>query len=120
MAALTGAGVFLLAFNPLHLWMRWWGLRTGYRFGSELNAFLSGSVLPKWRRLLASAGPSIALIFAIVAFTFARREFEAGWIAFLSSFVLMLGVLKMHRPLHLALSGVAAVCLLIAWVSFDK
>jgi len=119
-AALTGAGAFLLAFNPLHLWMRWWGLKTGYRFGSELNAFLSGSVLPKLRRLLAAAGPYIALILAVVAFAFTRRGVDAGGIAFLSSFVLMLGALKLRRPLHLALSGVAVVCLLIALLSFEK
>jgi len=113
-AALAGAGIFLLAFNPLHLWMRWWGLKTGYRIIHDLGGFLSSGALPKWRRWLAAMGPYVTLILAVTAFTYSRREFGLGWIAFPASFVLMLTALKWRWPLYRALSAVTLVCLLIA------
>ena len=116
-AALAGAGVFLLVFNPLHLWMRWWGLKAGYRMVHDLSGFLSTGALPKWRRWLASVGPYVALALAVLAFTHSRREISLGWIAFPVSFVLMLTALKWRWPLHRALSAIALTCLLIAHVA---
>jgi len=113
-AALVGVGVFLLAFNPLHLWMRWWGLKAGYRVVHDLSGFLSTGALPKLRRWLAALGPYVALVLAVLTFTYSRREIGLGWIAFPVSFVLMLAALKWRWPLYRALSAVALICLLIA------
>ena len=112
--ALAGACVFLLAFNPLHIWMRWWGLKTGYRVVHDLSGFLSSGALPKWRRALAAMGPYVALVLAVSAFAHARREMGLGWIAFPASFVLMLAALKWRWPLYRALCAVALLNLLIS------
>lgn len=112
-AALIGVILFLLAFNPLHFWMRWWGLKTGYQAGESLPATLASGAVPKLRRGLAEVGIFIALILTIVAFTFARNQLGSGaWIAFILGFGSMTAMLKARIPIHLTLVTVALLCLI--------
>ena len=108
-----GALVFLLVFNPPHLWMRWWGLKTGYDAAYDLTAQLGKSILPPLRRGLSALGPYLALVLTVVGFTFVRRHMDASaWISFLSSFWLMSLLLKQRVPLYYAMLGVALLSLL--------
>ncbi|RJP77929.1 MAG: PTS mannose/fructose/sorbose transporter family subunit IID [Candidatus Zixiibacteriota bacterium] len=112
-AALAGAVLLLLAFNPLHLWMRWWGLQTGYRAGTDLSGYLAGGVLPALRRKLTTAGIALALPLAVVGFTFARREWEgAAAAAFLLGFALAVAAVRRRWPWYVTLTGTVLAGLL--------
>lgn len=114
-AGLLGALVFLLAFNPLHIWMRWWGLKTGYQAGDNLSSHLAQGVLPLLRRRLAAAGSYLAWVLAVVGFTFCRRELgSASWVAFVLSFILMNILLRRQVPISAILLAIAAVSLMPA------
>jgi mannose/fructose/N-acetylgalactosamine-specific phosphotransferase system component IID len=118
--ALIGVILFLLIFNPLHLWMRWWGLMTGFHAGEGLVASLASGVIPRLRRRLTSIGIYAAVMLTLVAFTFARRQLgHPGWVAFALCFAVMTAMLKIRVPVHLALLTVAALCLIPVLLGLD-
>ena len=50
----------LLAYNALHLWMRWSLFRSGYRSGDAVVERVAGLQLPRWARHLRDAGALLA------------------------------------------------------------
>jgi mannose/fructose/N-acetylgalactosamine-specific phosphotransferase system component IID len=119
-AAMMGIGLFLISFNSLHLWMRWWGLKTGYQADENLLSALTIGVIPKLRRGLAATGIWVALVLIITAFTFVRHQFgESGWAAFALGFMGVILMLKARVPIHLMLVVVALLCLIPVVLGLD-
>jgi mannose/fructose/N-acetylgalactosamine-specific phosphotransferase system component IID len=119
-AAITAIVLFLVVFNSFHLWMRWWGLKTGYNAGDNLLTTLTTGVIPRLRRGLAGAGICIALALIVTAFTFTRHQFgEGGWVAFALGFAGMVLLLKARVPIHLMLVIVALLCLIPVALGLD-
>jgi PTS system mannose-specific IID component len=48
LAPISAAAGFLIAYNTVHLWMRWWGLKTGWEYG---DAVLNVLGKPSFARL---------------------------------------------------------------------
>ncbi|HWP38210.1 MAG TPA: PTS system mannose/fructose/sorbose family transporter subunit IID [Gemmatimonadales bacterium] len=53
----AGVVAFLVAYNGLHLGVRWWGLAAGWREGSRVAAALSGPVMQVALRVVGRAAP---------------------------------------------------------------
>jgi fructoselysine and glucoselysine-specific PTS system IID component len=111
--ALVGVSLLLLAYNPIHIWMRWWGLKAGYQAGSHLSAFLVAGPLPELRRRLTTIAFALSLVLIVVAFTFCRRELGNTDTA---TYVLALGLtillVKRRTLIHVTLLAVSLLCLL--------
>jgi mannose/fructose/N-acetylgalactosamine-specific phosphotransferase system component IID len=119
-AALVGAVSLLLIFNPLHLWMRWWGLRTGFQAGDSLPEVLASGIIPTLRRRLAQSGVYIALALTLTAFTFARSHFGAvGWSTFSLGFASMIIMQKARTSIHTTLVVVALISLIPILLHLD-
>lgn len=109
-AALSGAVILLAAFNPLHLWMRWRGLKIGFKAGKDLQKYIAGAALPGVRQVLSQIGVYIALSLVVIGFTFARREFaDSGWLPFLLGFFWMIFAVKRQIPVVRALMWAIAI-----------
>jgi len=54
---LAGIAAFLIAYNVLHLLLRWWGLRAGWRDGVHVATALSGPVMRLALRVVGRAAP---------------------------------------------------------------
>jgi PTS system mannose-specific IID component len=62
----VGAGVFLLAHNGLHLWLRAWGLNVGLRDGLLVARALRESPLERLGERAGDAGAAFAGFAAVV------------------------------------------------------
>ncbi len=100
-----GVMAFLLSFNVMHLWMRWHGLKQGYRLGPSVVSYIKSLELPAAGQLMRniSAGMigGIAGIFAWRFFVasglsggFPRPMALAGVLIFLAAVMLAYMLLK--------------------------
>jgi mannose/fructose/N-acetylgalactosamine-specific phosphotransferase system component IID len=120
LSVVLGIAVFLLTFNSVQVWMRWWGLKTGYQAGENLPATLAAGVIPGLRRRLAGVGIWVALVLIVTAFTFSRHRFgQGGWVTFALGFAGMVIMLKARIPLHLRLVILAFLCLIPVALGWD-
>jgi PTS system mannose-specific IID component len=117
----AGAVVFLVGYNAVHLPLRWWALREGWRRGTDVSGALTAGGIKRGMRLL---GPLGALLVGIAI------PVLGGWLA--RDYVLetklsialvgALGVafarwiLPAFRGLRFGLVA-AAVALLVGWLS---
>ncbi len=121
-AALLGAVVMLLIFNPFHIWMRWWGLQTGFHHDADQTRRLIGRRLSYLRDLLLQIGFYLAFVLIVIAFTFVRTQFDGfgRWgihpagVSFLVSFAAMTALLRLRVSLPVTLLVIALLGLIPA------
>jgi mannose/fructose/N-acetylgalactosamine-specific phosphotransferase system component IID len=54
---LAGVAIFLVAYNVVHILIRWWGLVAGWRAGTRIAAALSGPAMQVALRVVGRAAP---------------------------------------------------------------
>lgn len=121
-AALLGAVVMLLLFNPLHMWMRWWGLKIGFFHDAEQTRRMIGRRLSYIRDLLSQFGFYLVFVLIVIAFTFVRTQFDGSsrlgirpaWVSFLISFSAMVALLRVRVSLPVILLAISLLCLIPA------
>jgi PTS system mannose-specific IID component len=65
---LVGTAVFLVTYNVVHLLVRWWGLRVGWRDGVHVAAALSGPLMQVALRAVGRGAPfAVGLALPITA-----------------------------------------------------
>jgi PTS system mannose-specific IID component len=109
--ALLGAAMMLLLFNPLHIWMRWWGLKTGFHYDADQTRRIVGRRLSYLRDLLSQFGFYLAFVLIVIAFTFVRIHFDVSgrsgiqpaWVSFLIGFAAMNSLLRLRVSLPVTL-----------------
>jgi PTS system mannose-specific IID component len=111
----VAVGVFLVSYNAVHLWLRVWGLRLGWREGREVGRALMGSPL---RRLPDRLTIPLAVVSGAVVPLLALAIGGAGGVGPLSTIgiALALAIAGYGRP---GLAGrVAVLGLLIGSLAF--
>jgi PTS system mannose-specific IID component len=56
LAPLIAAAAFLLVYNYRHLWIRWWGLKTGYHLGDGVLRALDNRPFPRLQKQVPTEG----------------------------------------------------------------
>lgn len=78
LAPLIAAIGFLFVFNILHLWIRWWGLKTGWRLGDRVLSALGKSPITTLKTWLPIEG---AVLLGLVAGAVLRIGASQSWYA---------------------------------------
>lgn len=116
-----GPVVFLLAYNAVHLWMRWHGLKKGYELGTGVVDYIKSLGLPGWGERLKTAGAATLGVFFAAAVTAGNadpyiRQFDGAlrWAAFAGVAALFaLSYLVLKRGVSLKVLFYAAVVPLV-------
>ncbi len=112
-AAFLGAGILLLTFNPLHLWMRWWGLQTGFRSGANHAGVVTAGLLPALRKRVASIGFYLGLMLALVGLSYSWIELgQTAGASYCLCFLTLYVSLKRRLAVQIVLLIVALLGLL--------
>ncbi|MDB4952023.1 MAG: system mannose/fructose/sorbose family component [Gemmatimonadetes bacterium] len=101
----AAAGVFLLAYNALHLWLRAWALDVGLRDGLQVGRALRESPLERLGERAAGAGALLAGFGAVLAFGGAGAR---GTDQLLGPAALAAGILLGFRTRRVAFALLAA------------
>jgi len=101
---------FLILYNGIHLYLRWWGLRAGFESGLEVAARLRRAALGRWTdRIVRIGSVLLGLLFGLLT----SGSFTLGWthgLPWLAAAVLAfwLGLRfgrRAGRPARLGLAG---------------
>lgn len=118
---LWGPVVFLFAYNAVHLWMRWHGLKKGYELGPGVVDHIKSLGLPGWGERMKTAGAAtLGVLFAMaVMAVYGGREIWQiegvwRWAAFAGlASLLVLSYLLLRKGVALRVLFYAAVVPLV-------
>lgn len=102
-------GAFLVAYNALHLALRVWGIRAGWRHGLQVGNALRAAPMVRVSETAERAAAALAGFAAVVV---AGRGVAAGLMVPVAAAALLLGVVLGHR-----VRIVAALVLLVAVIA---
>ena len=114
--------VYLLLFNPLHLWLRVKGFLEGYREGNAAFKFIGGLNLPRLTGIIRGVSLAAAGVLASVILSFLGMEIDVNFpehvalsVAGLLFILISYGLIKAGIPQTVLLYSSASLILLGSW-----